>query len=135
MRWRGHNVLTGQRGRGAYLGEDASTSTETTTSSTSTSTSTETTTSSTSTSTSTETTTSSTSTTTTPTHIASDEELCNWAVKDYAEKTGVTPENAEIEYTADGNAVITLTDAEGNVLDVYNIDPFTGEEVKKKKRK
>jgi len=105
-----------------------STSTETTTSSTSTSTSTETTTSSTSTSTSTETTTSSTSTSTstTPTHIASDEELCDWAVNDYAEKTGVTPENAEIEYTADGNAVITLTDAEGNVLDVYSIDPFTG---------
>jgi LPXTG-motif cell wall-anchored protein len=47
-------------------------------------------------------------------------------VKDYAEKTGVTPGNAEIEYTADGNAVITLTDAEGNVLDIYNIDPFTG---------
>ncbi len=47
-------------------------------------------------------------------------------MKDYEKKTGVTPENAEIEYTADGNAVITLTDAEGNVLDVYNIDPFTG---------
>ena len=47
-------------------------------------------------------------------------------MKDYTEKTGVTPENAEIEYTADGNAMITLTDAEGNILDVYNIDPFTG---------
>ena len=47
-------------------------------------------------------------------------------MKDYEKKTGVTPENAEIEYTSDGNAVITLTDAEGNVLDVYNIDPFTG---------
>ena len=65
-------------------------------------------------------------TTTTPTHIASDEEICDWAVKDYAKKTGVTPENAEIEYTADGNAVITLTDAEGNVLDVYTVDPATG---------
>ncbi len=77
--------------------------------------------------TSTETTTSATETTaTTTTNIASDEELCNWAVKDYEGKIGVTPENAAIEYTADGNAVITLTDAEGNVLDVYNIDPFTG---------
>lgn len=47
-------------------------------------------------------------------------------MKDYAEKTGVTPENAEIEHTAEGTAVITLTDAEGNVLDVYTIDPFTG---------
>ena len=34
--------------------------------------------------------------------------------------------HAEIEYTADGKAVITLTDAESNILDVYNIDPFTG---------
>ena len=79
--------------------------------------------------TTTSTTTTAPSTETTPstaTHIASDEELCDWAVKDYEKKTGVTPENAEIEYTADGNAVITLTDAEGNVLDVYNIDPFTG---------
>lgn len=65
-------------------------------------------------------------TTTATTRIASDEELCDWAAKDYAEKTGITPENAEIEYIADGNAVITLTDAEGSVLDVYNIDPFTG---------
>jgi hypothetical protein len=38
----------------------------------------------------------------------------------------VTPEKAEIEYTSDGNAVITLTDMEGNVLDVYTIDPVTG---------
>ncbi len=79
-------------------------------------------------STSTETITSSTITSieTTTIHIASDEELCEWAVKDYEEKTGVTPADAEIEYTADDTAVITLTDAEGNVLDVYTIDPITG---------
>ena len=47
-------------------------------------------------------------------------------MQDYAKKTGVTPGNAEIEYTDDGNAVIPLTDAKGNVLDVYTIDPFTG---------
>ena len=76
--------------------------------------------------TSTDTTTSATGTTTTTTHIASAEELCEWAVKDYEGKTGVTPANAEIEYTADDTAVITLTDAEGNVLDVYTIDPTTG---------
>ena len=67
-----------------------------------------------------------TTTETTAIHIASDEELCDWAVKDYEEKTGVTPASAEIEYTADDIAIITLTDAEGSVLDVYNIDPFTG---------
>ena len=47
-------------------------------------------------------------------------------MKDYEKKTGVTPENAAIEYKADGNAVITLTDAEGIILDVYTIDPVTG---------
>ena len=47
-------------------------------------------------------------------------------MKDYEGKTSVTPANAEIEYTADDTAVITLTDAEGNVLDVYTIDPITG---------
>ncbi len=104
----------------------SSTSTETITSSTTTSTKTiisDTTTSSETTTISTNT---ATSTETTAIHIASDEELCDWAVKDYEKKTGVTPENAEIEYAADGNAVITLTNAEGNVLDVYTIDPVIG---------
>ena len=67
-----------------------------------------------------------TSTIETTTYIASDEELCNWAVKDYEGKTGGTPANAEIKYTEEGIAVITLIDAEGNVLDVYTIDPITG---------
>lgn len=65
-------------------------------------------------------------TTTATTHIASDDELCEWAVKDYVEKTGVKPANAEIEYTADDTAIITMIDAEGNILDVYTIDPNTG---------
>lgn len=60
------------------------------------------------------------------THIASDEELCDWAVKDYESKTGVTPAGSEIEYTSESTAVITLTDTEGNILDVYTIDPTTG---------
>ena len=103
----------------------ASTTTTTQPATTSTTTTTQPTTTSTTT-TSTDTTTSTTKTTTTTTHIASAEELCEWAVKDYEGKTGVTPANAEIEYTADDTAVITLTDAEGNVLDVYTIDPTTG---------
>lgn len=65
-------------------------------------------------------------TTTATTHIASDDELCDWAMKDYEEKTGVTPASAEIEYTADDTAIITMIDAEGNILDVYTIDPNTG---------
>ena len=64
--------------------------------------------------------------TTTPTHIASDEELCDWVVKDYEHKNGIAPANAEIEYIAEGTAVIMLTDVEGNVLDIYTIDPTTG---------
>ena len=98
----------------------------TTTSTTTTTTVPTTTSTTTTTTTSTDTTTSTTETTTTTTHIASAEELCEWAVKDYEGKTGVTPANAEIEYTTDDIAVITLTDAEGNVLDVYTIDPTTG---------
>lgn len=65
-------------------------------------------------------------TTTATTHIASDEELCDWAVKDYEHKNGIAPANAEIEYITEGTAVITLTDVEGNVLDIYTIDPTTG---------
>ena len=60
------------------------------------------------------------------THIVSDEELCDWAVKDYEGKTGITPAGSEIEYTSEGTAVITLTDTDGNILDVYTIDPTTG---------
>ena len=61
----------------------------------------------------------------TPTNIRSDEELCEWAINDYEQKTGITATKAEI--TAKGDTYeITLTDDEGNVLDVYTIDPLTG---------
>lgn len=61
----------------------------------------------------------------TPTNIGSDEELCEWAINDYEQKTGITAAKAEI--TSKGDTYeITLTDDEGNVLDVYTIDPLTG---------
>ncbi|MDE5754223.1 MAG: LPXTG cell wall anchor domain-containing protein, partial [Oscillospiraceae bacterium] len=65
-------------------------------------------------------------TTTTAQHIASDEELCDWAINDYEDKTGVTPTNAEINEEADGQYEIILTDDAEKVLDVYVIDPNTG---------
>ncbi|MDE6088165.1 MAG: LPXTG cell wall anchor domain-containing protein [Oscillospiraceae bacterium] len=65
-------------------------------------------------------------TTTTIQHIASDEELCDWAINDYEDKTGVTPVNAEITEDPDGQYEITLTDQDDEVLDVYVIDPNTG---------
>ena len=60
----------------------------------------------------------------TPTNIGSDEELCEWAINDYEQKTGITAAKAEI--TSKGDTYeITLADDEGNVLDVYTIDPLT----------
>ncbi|MDE6658355.1 MAG: LPXTG cell wall anchor domain-containing protein [Oscillospiraceae bacterium] len=67
-----------------------------------------------------------TTTTATVQHIASDEDLCDWAINDYEDKTGITPANAEINQDADGQYEITLTDDTENVLDVYVIDPNTG---------
>ena len=59
-------------------------------------------------------------------HIASDEELCAWAVKDYQDKTGAEGIRAEIT-SADGSTYeITLTDENGNVAEVYTVDPATG---------
>lgn len=60
-----------------------------------------------------------------PTNIGSDDEFCEWAINDYKQKTGNIAAKAEI--TSKGNTYeITLTDDEGNVLDVYTIDPLTG---------
>ncbi|MDE5755091.1 MAG: LPXTG cell wall anchor domain-containing protein, partial [Oscillospiraceae bacterium] len=63
---------------------------------------------------------------TTATHIASDEELCNWAIVDYEDKTGITAADAEITNAANGQYEITLTDQDDEVLDIYIIDPNTG---------
>ena len=66
-----------------------------------------------------------TSSTTSMTNIA-DEDLCSWAINDYQKKTGVTPANAEITARSEEACEITLTDENGNVLDVYTVDPKTG---------
>lgn len=74
----------------------------------------------------------STETTTTTTtavndkHIASDDKLCVWAVNDYKNKTGETDISAEITSTSDNVYEITLKDKDGNVVDVYKVDPVTG---------
>jgi len=66
-----------------------------------------------------------TAATTSVTNIA-DEDLCSWAINDYQKKTGVTPANAEITARSEETCEITLTDENGNVLDIYTIDPKTG---------
>lgn len=65
-------------------------------------------------------------TTTTASHIASDDDLCSWAIKDYQSKTGVTASSAELTVSADGTYVIELSDESGKLLDTYTIDPETG---------
>ncbi len=62
---------------------------------------------------------------TSKTNIA-DEDLCSWAINDYQKKTGVTPANAEITARSEDAYEITLTDENGNVLDIYTVDPKTG---------
>lgn len=72
------------------------------------------------------TTTKATATETAVSHIASDEEIRNWAIEDYKDRTGVTAAKAEINENSEGQYEITLTDEAGNVLDTYVIDPVTG---------
>ncbi len=59
-------------------------------------------------------------------NIASDEELAQWAINDYQEKTGITAASAEIRTVSDEEYEIILKDADGNILDTYTIDPETG---------
>ena len=59
------------------------------------------------------------------TNIA-DDDLCSWALNDYLKKTGVIAVNAEITARSENAYEITLTDLNGNVLDVYTVDPKTG---------
>ena len=53
------------------------------------------------------------------------EDFKDWAMKDYATKTGNTPAKVALLETADGNYAITLTDEDGEVLDVYTVNPET----------
>ncbi|MCR4640221.1 FMN-binding protein [Ruminococcus sp.] len=62
-------------------------------------------------------------------NIASDEELCSWAVNDYQSKNKVTDASASIKRTSDGDREISITDSKGNVLDKYTVDPETGKGV------
>lgn len=48
-----------------------------------------------------------------------------WAKNDYQEKTGILPANASLSENANGTYEITLTNENGNVLDVYTVDPVT----------
>ena len=66
-----------------------------------------------------------TAATTSVTNIA-DEDLCSWAINDYQKKAGIVPANAEITARSEEACKITLTDENGNVLDVYTVDPKTG---------
>ncbi|MBS6597424.1 MAG: hypothetical protein KH326_10225, partial [Ruminococcus callidus] len=66
-----------------------------------------------------------TAATTSVTNIA-DDDLCSWAINDYLKKTGVIAVNAEITARSENAYEITLTDLNGNVLDVYTVDPKTG---------
>ena len=65
-------------------------------------------------------------TTTAVKHVASDEDLCNWSVKDYNGKNESAAATAEITDKSNGQYQITLTNDSGDVLDVYEIDPETG---------
>ena len=65
-------------------------------------------------------------TTLTQKNIASDEELCKWAVNDYQLKTGKTDVTASLKAVSEQMYEITLTDSKGTVLDVYQINPQTG---------
>ncbi len=67
--------------------------------------------------------------TTTDTHIASDEDLCEWAENDYQNKNGLTFTNSFVKETEDGDYQIMITDKSGKILDTYTIDPETGKGV------
>lgn len=54
-----------------------------------------------------------------------EDDFIAWAKNDYQEKTGVLPVNASLSENANGAFEITLTDENGNVLDVYTVDPVT----------
>ena len=59
-------------------------------------------------------------------HIASDDELAQWAIKDYQDKTGIKAASSEVTAISDEEYAIVLKDADDNILDTYTIDPETG---------
>ena len=68
-----------------------------------------------------------TTTTTTVEYTETEKQLCKWAEKDYEKKNDAVVANTEITSSDDAKCEITLKDYLGNVLDVYTVDPVTGE--------
>ena len=67
-------------------------------------------------------------------YALSDAELCEWAVNDYCSKHHIEKVIASITSVSDGEYQITITDKNGNILDVYTIDPDTGKGKDKKNK-
>ncbi|MDE7099160.1 MAG: LPXTG cell wall anchor domain-containing protein, partial [Ruminococcus sp.] len=72
------------------------------------------------------TTTATESVTTTVKHVTSDEDFCNWSVKDYNDKNDSKAATAEITEKSESQYQIILIDNSGDVLNVYEINPETG---------
>ncbi len=64
--------------------------------------------------------------TTARTYIAYVSELRDMAKKDYKSRTGIYPDNAVSEFKSNGFFNISLYDEDGNLLDIYTIDPYSG---------
>ena len=60
------------------------------------------------------------------TYFADPESMCNMVVIDFEKKKGIAPAKTEITEQTDSAIVIRLSDADGNVLDVYTLDRVTG---------
>ncbi|WP_028516390.1 leucine-rich repeat protein [Ruminococcus flavefaciens] len=56
---------------------------------------------------------------------ATSEKLKQRSLKDYSSKTGITADSAECK-VVDNKCVVELKDKDGNVIEVYTIDPETG---------
>lgn len=53
-------------------------------------------------------------------------ELCEMAKKDYEQKNGTAPADAEIVIDTDFNVTVQLKDESGKVIDTYTVDPADG---------
>ncbi len=52
--------------------------------------------------------------------------LCRWACADYKIRTGITPAQAAASPAPDGQQQIQLFGQDGQILDVYTVDPVSG---------
>ena len=59
-----------------------------------------------------------------PTPVLEDATLTHWAVVDYEKKNGIAV-NAEITARSDDAYEITLTNADGKIMDIYTVDPHS----------